>query len=88
MRDASDQPRREGFTCEGCGRLTVTAVEGIFRNPTVGSPRRFCTPACRQAASRRRRAGIPESTPRQHQGGRGRRLTPPPGPDKETRTTT
>jgi len=37
---------------------------------------RFCTPACRQAAYRRRRAAAPEDTPAQHQGGRSRKLLP------------
>ena len=76
MRDASNQPRRDGFTCAGCDRFTVTAVEGIFRYPSVGSPRRFCDPACRQAAYRRRRAGVAENTPLQRTGGRTRRLNP------------
>ncbi len=35
---------------------------------------RFCSPACRQAAWRRRQAGVSESTPRQLSGGRSRRL--------------
>ena len=74
MRDASDQPTRKVSVCECCGRDTVTAVEGVFRNPQPGSPRRFCSPACRQAAYRRRRAGVTESTPAQRQGGRNRRL--------------
>jgi hypothetical protein len=74
MRDASDQPVRHGFTCEACGRFRVTAVEGIFSNPEVGSPNRFCDHACRQAAYRRRKAGVPEGTPLQRQGGRGRHL--------------
>jgi len=60
--------------CECCGHSTVTAVEGLFVNPKPGSPRRFCSPACRQAAYRRRRAGVNESTPAQRQGGRNRRL--------------
>lgn len=60
--------------CECCGRDTVTAVEGLFRVPQTGSPRRFCSPACRQAAYRRRRAGVTELTPAQRQGGRNRNL--------------
>ena len=80
MRDASDQPDRQGFTCGVCGRFVTTAVEGLYTNPAVGSPRRFCTPGCRQAAYRRRRARAAETTPLQHHGGRSRRLNPPTGP--------
>ncbi len=76
MRDASNRPAREGFTCDSCGRFIVTAVDGLWSAPTVGSPRRFCDPACRQAAYRRRRAGVAEDTPRQATGGRSRHLTP------------
>ncbi len=75
MRDASDAPDQSGFTCPVCGRYTTTAIEGLFNNPAVGSPRRFCTPGCRQAAYRRRRAGATETTPLQHRGGRRRSLT-------------
>lgn len=96
MRNASglpDEPRpaaepvREGIVCAGCGSFSVHAVAGVFRNPQPGSPRRFCSPACRQSAHRRRRAGLAENTPRQHRGGRRRRLTltlpteEPPLPD-------
>lgn len=77
MRDASGQHRREGFECTACGRFIVTAVDGLFRNPNVGSPRRFCDPACRQAAYRRRHAGVAEDTPRQTKGGRDRSLGRP-----------
>jgi hypothetical protein len=76
MRDASGQPVRTGFICEVCLRFTVTAVEGIFSNPAVGSAQRFCDHACRQAAYRRRKAGVPEGTPLQRRGGRGRHLKP------------
>jgi hypothetical protein len=76
MRNASDLPARYGFVCASCGTLTVTAVEGLFSNPRVGSAQRFCSPACRVAAWRRRRAGAPEDTARQHTGGRTRRLQP------------
>jgi hypothetical protein len=76
MRDASDPPARDGFTCPVCGRFIVTAVDGVWSAPTPGSPRRFCDPACRQAAYRRRRAGVNEDTPRQTTGGRNRHLTP------------
>ena len=75
MRDASDRPARQGFTCACCGRFVVTAVDGLFANPAVGSPRRFCDPACRQAAYRRRRAGAPENTAPPRTGGRNRHLT-------------
>jgi hypothetical protein len=74
MRDASDRPAREVSRCDCCGRQTVTAVDGLFRNPKPGSPRRFCSPACRQAAYRRRRAGVAESTRPQRSGGRDRSL--------------
>jgi hypothetical protein len=76
MRDASASPRREGFTCPVCGRFITTFLEGIYASPRSGSPRRFCTPACRQAAARRRAAGVPETTALQHTGGRTRRLNP------------
>jgi hypothetical protein len=74
MRDASDRPTRAVSRCECCGRDTVIAVEGLFRNPEPGSPRRFCSPACRQAAYRRRQAGVDETTPAQPTGGRNRSL--------------
>ena len=74
MRDASDPPVCQGFICESCLRFFTTGVEGLFSNPRVGSPQRFCTPACRQAAYRRRRAGVPDGTPLQRRGGRGRSL--------------
>jgi len=60
MRDASVLPpgpggnKRRGLQCQCCGRLIVISVEGIFYNPARGSTRRFCDPACRQAAYRRR----------------------------------
>ena len=74
-------PTPQGIVCAGCGHFSVHTVPGLFTNPQTGSPRRFCSPACRQAAHRRRRAGVPEDTARQHHGGRGRHLppTPPPG---------
>jgi len=74
MRDASDRPARTVSRCDCCGADTVIAVAGLFRNPTPGSLRRFCSPACRQAAYRRRRAGVAEATPAQRTGGRGRSL--------------
>ena len=84
MRDASDQPDRQGFTCPVCDRFITTAVEGIFKNPAVGSPQRFCSPGCRQAAYRRRRAQVEEATPLQHRGGRSRRLVPDEGAKPQT----
>ncbi|MDA8282894.1 MAG: hypothetical protein M0Z42_06245 [Actinomycetota bacterium] len=77
LRYASD-PGRHGYHCGTCGRFVVTAIDGLFRNPATGSPARFCDAACRQAAYRRRRAGVEENTPLQHSGGRSRRLAPPP----------
>jgi hypothetical protein len=74
MRDASNRPARDVFRCECCQRDIVTAVEGLFSYPKPGSPRRFCSPSCRQAAYRRRRAGAAENAPAQRQGGRNRRL--------------
>ena len=74
LRDAFDQPAREFFGCECCGREIEIALEGLFANPKPGSPRRFCDPACRQAAYRRRRAGVAETAPAQRSGGRGRHL--------------
>jgi hypothetical protein len=65
---------RYGFTCQSCGQLVVTTVQGLFHNPARGSTQRFCSPACRQAAYRRRRAGVAEHEPRQHTGGRTRAL--------------
>ena len=76
MRYASD-PTRHGYHCAACGRFVITAIEGLFHNPAVGSPARFCGPACRQAAYRRRRAAAPEDTPLQHSGGRTKHLAPP-----------
>jgi hypothetical protein len=80
MRDAlptspEGQPRH-GFTCQACGTTVITDVDGLFNNPERGSQQRFCSPACRQAAYRRRRASTPENTARQHHGGRGRELSP------------
>ena len=69
---------RHGFTCQSCGHLVITAIQGLFDNPTRGSTQRFCSPACRQAAYRRRRANTAENTLRQHTGGRTRRLSKDP----------
>jgi hypothetical protein len=67
-------PAREGFHCPSCDRDIVTAVEGLFRGRKSGSPQRFCSQSCRQAAYRRRKAGVAETTPGQFDGGRNRRL--------------
>jgi hypothetical protein len=75
MRDTS-RPNRCGFVCATCGRFNVTAVEGLFSRTRAGSHQRFCDHACRQAAYRRRRAGVNEDTPVQRKGGRSRRLKP------------
>jgi hypothetical protein len=76
MRDASQDLDREGFACAACGRFNITAVEGLFDRNRAGSAQRFCDHACRQAAYRRRRAGVPEDAPLQQRGGRNRRLNP------------
>lgn len=76
LRDASSELAREGYTCATCGRHIVTAIVGLFSNPNVGSPTRFCDASCRQAAYRRRRAGVAENAPRQLTGGRARKLQP------------
>ncbi|HYU84295.1 MAG TPA: hypothetical protein VEK80_05780, partial [Kribbellaceae bacterium] len=60
LRDASEPAVREGFRCDSCGRFNVTAVVGLFARRRAGSAQRFCDPACRQAAYRRRRAGVQE----------------------------
>ena len=70
MRYASG-PGRHGYHCAACGRMVVTAIDGLFHNPAFGSPARFCSAACRQAAYRRRKAGAAENMPRQPKGGRG-----------------
>ena len=82
MRDAFPLPpngdglNRTGLKCQHCGREIVLSVEGVFNVPARGSTRRFCDPACRQAAYRRRQAQVPENTPAQQQGGRRRQLNP------------
>jgi hypothetical protein len=69
---------RWGFTCQACGSIIVTAVDELFTNPPRGSRQRFCSPACRQAAYRRRHAHVAEDAPRQHAGGRTRGLAKDP----------
>jgi len=82
MRDAFPLPPNEGglgrtgLHCQSCGRVIVLSVEDLFQTPARGSTRRFCEPACRQAAYRRRQADVPENTPAQRQGGRRRNLNP------------
>jgi hypothetical protein len=73
MRDASP----EGFVCACCARFVPTALPGLYRARRTGSPQRFCSPSCRQAAYRRRRAGVAEDVALQHRGGGARRLSPP-----------
>jgi len=76
LRHSADDPGREGFHCPICDRDIVTAVEGVFRyKNTGGSPQRFCSSPCRQAAYRRRKAGVAETVKGQFRGGRNRRLT-------------
>ena len=79
MRDALAEPGGTGFLCPTCGRFIVTAIEGWFSDRRHGSPRRFCSHTCRQRAYRRRRAGVPETTPLQLEGGRRRGLKPDQG---------
>jgi hypothetical protein len=82
MRDAfplppnSDGLERTGLQCQCCARTIVLSVEGLYSTPTRGSSQRFCSPACRQAAYRRRQAQVLENAPAQHHGGRGRQLNP------------
>jgi hypothetical protein len=78
-----EEPGRASFVCGCCGRTIVTAVEGLFHNPAVGSKQRFCDNACRQAAWRRRKAGVPESAPLQRRGGRARKLAEGTGASPE-----
>jgi uncharacterized protein len=54
----SDPDRIQSCAC-GCERLVVVTRQG--------RPRRFATAACREAARRRRRAGLPEDFPRRTQ---------------------
>jgi hypothetical protein len=84
MRDAFPLPpnshglERTGLYCQCCGREIVLSVQGVFAYAPRGSSRRFCDPACRQAAYRRRIASVEENTPPQRQGGRERQLNPSP----------
>ena len=69
MRDAFPLPpnshglERTGLHCQCCGREIVLSVQGVFAYAPRGSARRFCDPACRQAAYRRRVASVEENTP-------------------------
>lgn len=74
LRYASGQPARELFHCPSCDRDIVTAIKGLLSYRKSGSPQRFCSASCRQAAYRRRKAGVAETMPGQFTGGRNRRL--------------
>jgi hypothetical protein len=63
-----------GFTCPPCGRFVRTDLDGVLWRARTGSSPRFCSPGCRQAAYRRRRAGVDEALPLQRTGGRNRSL--------------
>ncbi len=63
-----------GFACARCGRQIVTSIAGVPARRAAGSPQRFCSPACREAARRRRRAEVPENAPLQPGGGGTRSL--------------
>ena len=69
------RPRRTEFACARCQRTVTTAIEGLFYNPRVGSPQCFCSPSCRQAAWRCRRAAAPKATALRWRGERSRRLS-------------
>ena len=70
--------RRTGYVCPPCGRFIATEVEGLALRVGRGSPPRFCSPGCRQAAYRRRQAGVAEDVRLQLGGGRDRSLTRAP----------
>lgn len=82
LRDASSTgPRSDppvtqpvGFICPPCDRFVRTDVDGVVQRARTGSPPRFCSPGCRQAAFRRRRAGVDEGVRLQQRGGRNRSL--------------
>lgn len=63
-----------GFTCPPCGRFVRTGLDGVLWRARTGSAPRFCSPGCRQAAYRRRLAGVGENLPLQRLGGRNRSL--------------
>jgi len=64
-----------GFVCPPCGRFIRTDLDGILFCSRTGSAPRFCSPGCRQAAYRRRLAGVGEDAPLQYTGGRARALS-------------
>ena len=66
-----------GFVCPPCGRFIPTEIDGLVVQAQRGSPPRFCSPGCRQAAYRRRQAGVAEDVALQHAGGRNRSLGAP-----------
>ena len=70
----SPEPAPVGFICPPCGRFIRTDLDGVVWRARTGSPPRFCSPGCRQAAYRRRRAGVAEGVGLQHGGGRNRSL--------------
>jgi hypothetical protein len=65
---------RVGFVYPPCGRFMPTEVDGLVLRARWGSPPRFCSPSCRQAAYRRPQAGVAEDVALQLRGGRGRSL--------------
>ena len=71
-RSAAAQPA--GFICPPCGRFVATDLDGVLWRARTGSLPRFCSPACRQAGFRRRRAGVDEGLRLQREGGRNRSL--------------
>jgi hypothetical protein len=78
LRDASlsaTEASPVGFVCPPCGRFVRTDLDGVILRPRTGSKPRFCSPGCRQAAYRRRRAGVGEDAPLQHRGGAKRSLS-------------
>jgi hypothetical protein len=64
-----------GFVCPPCGRFIRTDLDGVLFRSRTGTAPRFCSPGCRQAGYRRRRAGVGEDAPLQHAGGRARSLS-------------
>jgi hypothetical protein len=78
LHDASCLPSEVtpvGFVCPPCGRFVRTDLDGVLLRSRTGSKPRFCSPGCRQAAYRRRRAGVGEDAPLQHNGGAKRSLS-------------
>jgi hypothetical protein len=73
-RGRAQTSKRAGFICPPCGRFVPTEVDGIVLRAGTGSPPRFCSPGCRQAAYRRRQAGVAEDVALQLRGGRDRSL--------------